>query len=1341
MPQEQNYQVNYTINVDATQGTAQVVSFGEAVGKLVQAKASLAPAVKNINDMMREIDKIFRTKNGKKRSYDYKLNIDTGSTEEKLVRVKTLLTEIGELSKGIHLVINAGQPLESKSIKAKANSLIDKKVAEAHKAEVEKNAASSVTTVMETQKRITKAIGKVNAALASLQRGREVNIQTDVAKERLLEILSLLSRIKGSSKMTLGLQMGSPGTSGIGTGGIVVPYSPEYRLPNKVQQRLQEKLYTSQQLHRQKLEQSDAEFESKMRQRSRLDAARRTEKAERDAARSVERMQRKEAIAKQKAARDAAREATRAAERAQREEASARKKAEMEAERRKQQRRQTAIQSIRAVQRKQTAAGTLYRSKRRAAINRIQYSKAPSLQNLPFASMFNAYMGYSLMRSELTKAIEYANVMESAHSILRVADSDLSTFEIRFDKMARHVRRVGVETKFTALEIGNAVKFLSMAGMNIDTISKSIRPITNLALIGDNDVSYIADLATNIMSGYDIRNESMNSVADIIASTVSRSNVNIVEMAESYKMAGGYLRMAGVEFSEASAAIGLLGNMGLKGTLAGTSLRALSTRFAKPTKEGREVLDRLGVRFTKMVDIYGKQVERLRPLADIFQDLHDKGASMSDIQSLFGKIGGNAGMMFVQNYDKLRELTSQNRASYGISTELAEIKQETTKGFWAQVTSQFTENFMNGYEILEPIIRSSLHSFLDKFKTPEFTRGLVSIGQALLDIVSVIGNIGAWFTRNYSWLEPLFFTGVVSIRLFKLAGALTNVGIALGFIGKQSAAASSLELIQGLMSLKGLGKLSFTDKRTIVSALRGAGITGKGALSSLISPVDVLGATGILQAFAGKKGSGNLSFASRRGIVLALKRAGITGKGAMKGLIAPIDTLGTRGVLQALFATQVATGNGLTGAAASLSGIGAGAVAAAAGMSALAGAIGWVVYKSWKIKEAKDAIQEEIGRNEKYRYPSIDALYESLRKTYQQAIDTKNAVNDLTEQKTIEEASGQSTGILTGNWWRSFFSMWGASNARGPINADNLYTPLDAYQDDVRAAIKTIARQDSQSRINAAFSKLGKQSTDLQVRAFIKTIRETYGQSEKTLDRSLWTTDKQGKIWYVNNLGGMDQMTAAKTYDYAQYHNTVTVPEITRAAEVYLKALTSQAGAQEFMQTGGFDFSYLGSKGFSLDKDGHWRQKILGAKATDKEREDQLANFQLVHDALVRFLSSARNTLGGSAEAAENILKKAGFTSDLYGNEPDTNNMQPFNANRITNGDDNGAGGNYSGTGKLSSAAPKQVIVNISNLMSIHTVDLLKSPEGQQVEVQNLKEQLAQALIDVVHDFDASWNG
>lgn len=1294
MAQDQNYQVNYTINVDASQGTKQVIAFGDAVGKLVQAKASLTPAVTNIKNMMDEIDRVFRTKNGKKRSFDYRLTIDTKNSEQKLERVKSLLTEIFTLSKGINLTINAGPALDTKRIKANAKSLYEKKAAEMRKAEVERSAASSVTTMADAQKRITKAIGKINSALVSVSQGRELNIKTDVAERRLQKILSLLGQLKSASSFSLNIRGGLPaGISGGTTGAsfsympdVPVPFAPQpFVIPEKSRQKLMERLYTDQQMHRQRMAQEEERYAVQQRRNSLSKAEQEEERGRRNAAREAERLRRQAEAARRKEAAAA----RRAEERRYRAEIAEQQRAERAARQRE---RRTAMQSIRMMRRENTAAGTLYRSKRRAAINRIQYSKAPSLRNLPFASMLNAYMGYSLVRSELTKAIDYSNIMESAHSILRVADADLKTFETRFDEMARHVRKIGIDTKFTAVEIAGAVKYLSMAGMNIETIHKSIRPITNLALIGDNDVSYIADLATNIMAGYDIGNESMDSVADIIASTISRSNVNIVEVAESYKMAAGYLRMAGVDFTEATAAIGLLGNMGLKGTLAGTSLRAMATRFAKPTKESQKVLDRLGVKFTGQRSIEGVMVEKLRPIADIFEELNRKGASMADMQAIFGKIGGNAAMMLVRNYDQLRSLTTHNRGSQGISSELALVKQNTTKGLWAQVTSQLTESFMQAYEIMEPSIRSVLRSLLERFKAPEFTRGLVAIGNALLDVFTVIGNIGAWVTRNFHWIEPMLFTGVVAAKLFKVAGALTNIGIAVGFIGKQSAALTSVEAIQGLIGIGGTGRLSFAQKRAIVSTMQAAGVTGRGAM--------------------------------------------------MQALLAGGGTIGAKNVLQSLFATQVATGSGLTGAAASLSAIGTGAVAATAGIAALVGALGWVAYKTWKVKEAKDAVLEEIGQNRKYRYPSIEALYSSLSETYNMAMKTKRAVEEVVAGKSIEEASGQKIGAFTSNWWAGFMGEFAIASSEGMVSRDNVYNMDKARQDDIREALVTLAKRDSQTRINAAYAEFGKLGTVLELNAFLKTVKERYGQQDKELDKSLWHV-VDGKIIYNTDLGDKPEAVAAQTYDYARYMNEKTVPEIIRAATLYRNAISSPVKAQELMRKGGFDFEQLAGWGFSQDKDGHWVQRALGKDATDAQRVDNIADRKLAHNSLVKFFSSLRQTFGGSAEAAENILRVAGFTPDQYSNEPDSNDTRPFATNPITNShlpDDGGAGGNYSGTGRLSSAAPKQVIVNIGSLLSVKTIDLLKTEAGQREEIQNLKQQLAEALIDVVHDFDASWN-
>ncbi|MFR9543634.1 MAG: phage tail tape measure protein, partial [Rikenellaceae bacterium] len=544
--------------------------------------------------------------------------------------------------------------------------------------------------------------------------------------------------------------------------------------------------------------------------------------------------------------------------------------------------------------------------------------------------------------------------------------------------------------------------------------------------------------------------------------------------------------------------------------------------------------------------------------------------------------------------------------------------------------------------------------------------------------------------RNIHWIEPLMFSGFVATKLFKLAGALTNIGVAIGFIGKQSAVNGGVQAISSLVGLSG-GKMSFAAKRQVVTALSAAGVAGKGAMAQ------------------------------------TLLSAGVGGVASGGGL----------------FASQVATGNGLIGAGASLSAISTSALAATAGVSALVGVLGWVAYKTWKIKEAKDAVLEEITANEKYRYPSIEALNSSLSNTYRTALEAKKAVDSLTGGKTIEEASGQKVGALTSNWWASVFSYMGAGASRG-MSTTPIYSYADARQDDTKAAILTLARKDSQARINSAFAELGKARSDIEIGAFIENIYSKFGHDDSTLDRSLFKVVAPGKAIYNKGIGDMNESDIYKLYDYGAYMNTKVVPEIKRFATQYQEILASSVSAEKYLSGAGFDFDLLRSGGFMRNKDGDWHQSPLGKDATDGERIKSLAAYQDVHDKVVKFTAALRETWGGSAEIAENIMRKAGFTPSLFSNEPDLADPEPFNANGITFGDggedDGGAGGNYSGTGKLSSAAPKQVIVNITNLLSVEAIQLLDSEGGQSPKIQNLKEQMAQALIDVVHDFDSSWN-
>lgn len=1230
MAEIQNYQVNYTIDVK-TNGVQDVTKFAEAINKLKISEKGAEAAITQVKNMVNKMDAIFKPK-GRKRDVNYNVNVKTDLAEEKLDKVLRLVKDIQAEAAKINLVINAGQKLDSQAIKAQAKAVLKNQelaAQEEAKKSSKKTASQAMEAMREPIKAIDKTIGKVNAALVSLETGREINIKTDVAKKKLEEILSLLGQIKGATNMTLGTNMVSP-PAGSGSTAITPVISntvdsdkasPRSSIQRKVSANENKTIKEAERELKRLARESEKEFKRQDREytnlwnkiekeqereyrdniKKKLDNFRKLTKDMEEQQKRYEKYQ--EYVMANKLKMEARQEKENEAylKKVQKEQereyrANVKKKLdnfrriskEMEESQKRYEKYQEysmasqlkrEARQEREARHKQRIAEREYYSRQKGAINRLQYSRLPSWGNMPFAGMFSAYAGYSVFKSELADAVEYANIMETARSILRVADSDLSTFEDRFEQMSKNVRQIGVDTKFTATEIAGATKFLAMAGMNIDTINKAMRPITNLALIGDADVAQIADLATNIMSGYDIRSSSMNTVADILASTIARSNVNVLEMAESFKMAAGYLRLSGVNFSEASAAVGILGNAGMKGTMAGTALRAMSGRFAKPTKEAQDTLDRLGVKFTEYRDIYGKQVEKLRPLADIFEDLNKSGATLGDMQAIFGKIGGNAAMMFIDNYEELRTLANQNKASNGISQELALTKQNTTKGLWAQMTSQFSESFMQAYESMEPQIRGALRDLLDRFKPQEFAKGLETIGKTLLDVFSILGKIGTWITKNLTWLEPLLITGFVTTKIFKFAGALTNLGVALGFIGRQKAA------------------------------------------------------TNILTSVAGTLGGG------------------------------------TMGRVAGMFASQVSSG-GVVGAASSLSAIGTGAVAATAGLSALVGILGMVAYKTWQVNKARSTILEEVNSNKKYRYPSIDALTESLNKAYSAALATGEAVKDLTAEKTLGEKSGLGDVAFSGNWWKGLISQWGQAIA-GNKNY-NGYDVANAYQDAYKTMILAESDKKGQKIINSALADLAKQNTATGIQAFIDTAHEIYGVSPNVLDKSLYV-EKNGKVWYTKDMSEQPYSVFERTPTYLDYINNKILPNIITVAEKYKDAIVTSSGAQDLV-SGLTDINSGKTVSQQLEKigwkrnmdDGTWYSPALPKNPTDKDRVAKQTRDRLAHQLLVATYTALTATMGGQANMAYNIMTKAGFSPDMFSNEPDSNDKYSWDKRDIS---------------------------------------------------------------------------
>lgn len=387
--------------------------------------------------------------------------------------------------------------------------------------------------------------------------------------------------------------------------------------------------------------------------------------------------------------------------------------------------------------------------------------------------------GLSSLMSGVTSvfrdASTYDNIAKTTKNILQTHDKGVG-FEGRFNEMNQLMRQVGVETKYTAPQVASAGKFLAMAGYDVDQIKHAIRPISDIALVGDTDLGETADVVTNIMTACEIPAKQMDNTADILTMTFTKTNTTLLELAESFKYAGTVAHQSGLDFETASAAFGVLGDAGIKGSHAGTTLRMMLLNMMNPTKRGQEAWDILGIN-TK--DKNGN----LRNLSDILSDLHEKQQTMSagDFSTLINKMfrvtAAPGALALINNVAKMQEVTGLNKKSMGLASDLADEKKNTIQGLWYQMTSAFTETGMQGFEQMQGVIRDFLQRMIELMKSTEFATALRNAMDMFLKIANVIVGVFKGIMNVWNWTPDWIKNGIVwFVKVQMILGVIAGIG-------------------------------------------------------------------------------------------------------------------------------------------------------------------------------------------------------------------------------------------------------------------------------------------------------------------------------------------------------------------------------------------------------------------------------------------------------------------------------------------------------------------------------------------------------------------------------------
>lgn len=368
---------------------------------------------------------------------------------------------------------------------------------------------------------------------------------------------------------------------------------------------------------------------------------------------------------------------------------------------------------------------------------------------------YAAYSGLGAIKDLFGSGAQFNSTMSRVQSLTSANASE-------FDNLKSSVIDAGKASTFTMNQMASASQFMGMAGMTPSQITNMMPSVANLGMAGGLDAGKSADILTNIMTSSGINTSQGGAVTDVLSTVMTGSNVTMENLGNSFKYVGSIANQAGVGIKDLSAALGAMGDAGIQGSTAGTQLRQVMLKLAKPTKEGAKALKRLGI------DYLSADGKSLKPFTDLIKEF--KGASLEDMATIFGARGATGFGALVKNSDKFEKLLIAMQDGKGKTKELAQKHMNTLVGKTEMVKTKWEALGVALSDTVEPVfmlILDKVGRFLDKLTASKTAMTLIKgVAIAFLAVLQGIYDIGKFIWDNKAIIAVgVAIAGVAAICL------------------------------------------------------------------------------------------------------------------------------------------------------------------------------------------------------------------------------------------------------------------------------------------------------------------------------------------------------------------------------------------------------------------------------------------------------------------------------------------------------------------------------------------------------------------------------------------------
>ena len=396
--------------------------------------------------------------------------------------------------------------------------------------------------------------------------------------------------------------------------------------------------------------------------------------------------------------------------------------------------------------------------------------------------------GFALSRVVSSYA-EYDQILRNIQASAGFTDGALG-------KLGATLRKVNRETPFNIGEVGNVMLQQARAGFDVGQIQAFTNIAAKMSVATGEDVNTATQVG---IAALKVFGRTAEETADILVKATNSSRTTLGELGTALAYVAPIGKQLGFTMEEVAAALGVLADAGVEGSMQGTGLRRLFQGLTG-AGEAADMLRDLGV---ATVD---PDTGKLRRLGDILNDIFtsvrrasggNQAQFVATMAKLFDIRGGTAALNLTE-LDRFIEKLETLEKSGGSLQEAFEKAASGLQLLMKTVSSAFSELRVSLGQGLDEELRSlaktlqamfaSVSSFVAK--NPKIIRGiaggvtgLLAVSGALLAIAPVVSALGIGITALAAVVGPLT-TALGSVGAFAMSNPLTAlIGVGTAIAG------------------------------------------------------------------------------------------------------------------------------------------------------------------------------------------------------------------------------------------------------------------------------------------------------------------------------------------------------------------------------------------------------------------------------------------------------------------------------------------------------------------------------------------------------------------------------